>query len=57
MTRPQVGEFEVATGAMRQHDEFPIDAEIVWRFVGELQGFVDAVWYDAGKALQRGSFI
>lgn len=41
----------------RQHQEFPIDSDIVWRFVEELQGFVDAVWYDAGKALQRGSFI
>jgi hypothetical protein len=41
----------------RQHDESPIDPEVMWRFVEELQGFIDAVWYDAGKALQRGSFI
>ncbi len=41
----------------RQHDSYPIDAEVVWRFVNELQGFVDAVWYDPQKALQRGSFI
>jgi hypothetical protein len=41
----------------RQHEECPIDAEIVWRFVNELQWFVDAVWYDPQKALQRGSFI
>ena len=41
----------------RQHNDFPIDPEIVWRFVQEMQGFVDAVWYDSGKALQRGSFI
>jgi hypothetical protein len=41
----------------RQHNEAPIDAEIVWRFVQELQGFIDAVWYDPKKALQRGSFI
>jgi len=41
----------------RQHEQSPIDAEVVWRFVEELQGFIDAVWYDRGKALQRGSFI
>jgi len=41
----------------RKHDEAPIDAEVMWRFVQELQGFVDAVWYDPRKALQRGSFI
>lgn len=41
----------------RQHDSYPIDAEVVWRFVNELQGFVDAVWYDPQKALQRDSFI
>lgn len=41
----------------RKHDETPIDAEVMWRFVQEVQGFVDAVWYDPRKALQRGSFI
>jgi hypothetical protein len=41
----------------RQHDDHPIDAEVMWRFVKELQGFIDAVWYDPQKALQRGSFI
>lgn len=41
----------------RQHEESPIDAEVMWRFVQELQGFIDAVWYDPRKALQRGSFI
>ncbi|MDR2364734.1 MAG: Bpu10I family restriction endonuclease [Zoogloeaceae bacterium] len=41
----------------RQHDSYPIDAEVVWRFVNELQEFIDAVWYDPQKALQRGSFI
>lgn len=41
----------------RQHMEFPIAPEVMGRFAGELQGFIDAVWYDAGKALQRGSFI
>jgi len=41
----------------RQHDASPIDAAVIWRFVQELQGFINAVWYDPGKALQRGSFI
>lgn len=41
----------------RQHRESPIDAEVMWKFVEELQGFIDAVWYDPGKALQRGSFV
>jgi len=41
----------------RQHEEAPIDPEIIWRFVQELQGFINAVWYDPGKALHRGSFI
>jgi hypothetical protein len=41
----------------RQHEESPIDAEVIWRFAEELQSFIDAVWYDPGKALQRGSFI
>ena len=41
----------------RQHEQFPIDAEIVWKFVQEIQHFVNAVWYDPQAALKRGSFI
>lgn len=41
----------------RQHEQAPIDPDVIWRFVGELQSFIDAVWYDPGKALQRGSFV
>ncbi len=40
-----------------QHEQFPIDAEIVWKFVREIQNFVKAVWYDPQAALKRGSFI
>ncbi len=47
----------VYSEVQRQHKESPIDPEIIWRFVQEVQAFVDAVWYDPGKALQRGSFI
>lgn len=41
----------------RQHEQYPIDPEVVWRFTTELQNFVKAVWYDPEKALERGSFI
>lgn len=40
-----------------QHKEYPINAEIVWHFVQEIQAFVDAAWYDPNEALHRGSFI
>jgi hypothetical protein len=40
-----------------QHNKFPIDSEIVWKFVQELQTFVGAVWYDPGAALTRGTFV
>jgi hypothetical protein len=40
-----------------QHRDNPIDAEIIWKFCQEIQSFVQAVWYDPGKALDRGSFI
>jgi len=45
------------TEVKAQHQAKPIDAEIVWRFCQEIQSFVEAVWYDAGKALDRGSFV
>jgi len=41
----------------RQHHEYPIDAEVIWKFTSELQNFVKSVWYDPDKALERGSFI
>ncbi|NOT58500.1 MAG: Bpu10I family restriction endonuclease [Deltaproteobacteria bacterium] len=47
----------VYTEVKRQHEASPIDAEIMWRFVQEVQGFIDAVWYDPRQALRRGSFI
>jgi hypothetical protein len=40
-----------------QHKNFPIDAEIIWRFIQEIQAFVDIAWYDPDEALRRGSFI
>jgi hypothetical protein len=41
----------------KQHREFPVDAGVVWRFVEEMQAFVDSVWYDPDEALERGSFV
>lgn len=40
-----------------QHDACPIDAEVVLRFVSEIQSFVRAAWYDPDGALSRGSFV
>ncbi len=41
----------------RQHKEYPIDPDVVWQFVEEVQEFIDAVWYDPEEALRRGSFV
>lgn len=41
----------------KQHKNFPIDGEVVYRFVEEIQNFINAVWYDPEAALKRGSFI
>ncbi|MEW5957582.1 MAG: Bpu10I family restriction endonuclease [Chloroflexota bacterium] len=40
-----------------QHKDFPIDGEVVFRFVQEIQAFIDAAWYDPDQALKRGSFV
>lgn len=39
------------------HKDFPIQDDVVWRFVNEIQAFVQAVWYDPTAALRRGSFV
>lgn len=41
----------------KQHQQYPIDSEIVSNFVQEIQGFIDATWYDPSEALRRGSFV
>lgn len=40
-----------------QHQEHPIDANVVLRFVSEIQNFIDATWYNPDEALLRGSFV
>ena len=41
----------------RLHESHPIDPEVVWLFVQEIQNFIDAVWYDPDQALERGTFV
>ncbi|MBF0343471.1 MAG: Bpu10I family restriction endonuclease [Nitrospirae bacterium] len=41
----------------RQHQYNPIDPEVIWKFVSELQYFVKSIWYDPDKAIERGSFV
>ncbi len=41
----------------KQHQNFPIDAEVIWNYVQEIQTFINAIWYDPEQALKRGSFI
>ena len=41
----------------RQHENCPIDAEVIWTFVEKIQAFINAAWYDPAAALQRGSFV
>ena len=40
-----------------QHMTFPIDGEIIFRFVEEMKAFLGSAWYDPDQALKRGSFI
>ena len=41
----------------RHHKQHPIDPEVIWQFTCEIQNFVQAIWYDPEKAVERGSFI
>ena len=40
-----------------QHADYPIDGEVVWKFVEEIQSFVTSIWHDPAEALRRGSFV
>lgn len=40
-----------------QHKSHPINYQIVWRFVQEIQSFIDSAWYNPEGALKRGSFV
>lgn len=41
----------------RQHQNYPISAEVVLKIVDAMQKFIDATWYDPDEALERGSFV
>ncbi len=41
----------------KQHEEHPIDSEMIWLFVQCIQNFIDSAWYNPSAALQRGTFI
>jgi hypothetical protein len=38
------------------HRDSPISSDVMIHFVKEMQNFIDATWYDADAALERGSF-
>ncbi len=40
-----------------QHRDFPISADVISKFVTEIQGFIEATWYNPEEALKRGSFV
>lgn len=40
-----------------QHQDCPIDADVVLHFIREIQNFIDATWYNPEEALLRGSFV
>ena len=41
----------------RQHSNYPIDGEVIYRFVQEIENFLEAIWHDPAEALRRGSFV
>lgn len=41
----------------RQHEENPINFDVMKNFVKEMQSFINATWYDPEAALSRGSFV
>jgi Bpu10I restriction endonuclease len=40
-----------------QHKDYPIDGEVIFKFVEEIQSFVNSIWHDPEEALRRGSFV
>lgn len=47
----------VLAEVIAQHKNFPISAEVISKFVNEIQNFIDATWYNPDEALKRGSFV
>ena len=40
-----------------QHENYPINFDVMKKFVTEIQNFVNATWYNPDEALVRGSFV
>lgn len=55
--RLSVDKRDVLEEVENQRKGFPIDYEVIWRFVGEIQAAVNATWLDQSEVLRRGSFI
>jgi len=55
--RLPAGKRDDASEVRAAHKDNPIQADIIWSFVEEIQAFVQAVWYDPDAALKRGSFV
>ena len=47
----------ILTEVKAQHRDFPISADVIAKFVKEIQKFIDATWYNPDEALKRGSFV
>lgn len=42
---------------VRKHrSKYPIDHEVLLKFVNEIRGFLGSTWYDSNAAIERGSF-
>lgn len=55
--RLSVEKRDVLEEVKRQREEFPIDYQVIWKFIEEIQAAVYATWLDEKEVLQRGSFI
>lgn len=51
------GKRNVLEEVERLHKSHPIDPEVVWLFVQEIQNFIGTAWYDPDHVLERGTFV
>lgn len=51
------GKRDVYAEVKAQHKNYPISAEVIKKFVNEIQNFFSSTWFDPDEALKRGSFI
>lgn len=55
--RLPVNKRDIYDEVAQQHKSYPIDYEVVWRIIQEVQATVDAVQLRADDVLKRGSFV